>query len=29
MSARHVRVYGTQRATVWGYSLWETEVYGR
>ncbi|WP_326825079.1 ThuA domain-containing protein [Streptosporangium sp. NBC_01639] len=29
VSARHVRVYGTQRATAWGYSLWETEVYGR
>ncbi|MEV4181599.1 ThuA domain-containing protein [Streptosporangium canum] len=29
VSARHVRVYGTQRATVWGYSLWELEVYGR
>ncbi|MER5425735.1 ThuA domain-containing protein [Streptosporangium roseum] len=29
VGARHVRVYGTQRATVWGYSLWELEVYGR
>ncbi|MET8337852.1 ThuA domain-containing protein [Streptosporangium canum] len=29
VSARHVRVYGAQRATVWGYSLWELEVYGR
>ncbi|MER5325654.1 PQQ-dependent sugar dehydrogenase [Streptosporangium roseum] len=28
VGARHVRVYGTQRATVWGYSLWELEVYG-
>ncbi|MET8051608.1 PQQ-dependent sugar dehydrogenase [Streptosporangium sp. NPDC005286] len=28
VGARHVRVYGTQRATVWGYSLWEMEVYG-
>jgi hypothetical protein len=26
--ARHVRVYGTQRATPYGYSLWEMEVYG-
>ncbi|GAA3422725.1 ThuA domain-containing protein [Streptosporangium vulgare] len=28
-SARYVRVYGTQRATPYGYSLWELEVYGR
>ncbi|MCW2882336.1 MAG: hypothetical protein JWQ95_6436 [Sphaerisporangium sp.] len=27
-SARYVRLYGTQRATVWGYSLFEMEVYG-
>ncbi|MEU4358037.1 discoidin domain-containing protein [Streptomyces virginiae] len=27
-TARHVRVYGTQRATAWGYSLWEFQVYG-
>jgi chitodextrinase len=27
-SGRHVRVYGTQRGTQWGYSLWEFEVYG-
>ncbi|MCX5583803.1 discoidin domain-containing protein [Streptomyces erythrochromogenes] len=27
-TARHVRVYGTQRATTWGYSLWEFQVYG-
>ena len=27
-SARYVRMYGTQRATVYGYSLWEFEVYG-
>jgi uncharacterized protein len=27
-TARYVRVYGTQRATAWGYSLWEFEVYG-
>lgn len=26
-SARYVRVYGTQRATQWGYSLFEFEVY--
>ncbi|MFH1784759.1 MAG: discoidin domain-containing protein [bacterium] len=26
--ARYVRMYGTQRATEWGYSLWEFEVYG-
>ncbi|RCG24011.1 sugar-binding protein [Sphaerisporangium album] len=28
VSARYVRVYGTQRATGYGYSLWELEVYG-
>ncbi|MFI1285623.1 discoidin domain-containing protein [Streptomyces sp. NPDC020858] len=27
-TARYVRVYGTQRATAWGYSLWEFQVYG-
>ncbi len=27
-SGRHVRLLGTQRATVYGYSLWELEVYG-
>lgn len=27
-TARHVRMYGTQRATAWGYSLWEFQVYG-
>ncbi|WP_086830307.1 discoidin domain-containing protein [Streptomyces sp. NRRL B-24572] len=27
-TARYVRVYGTQRATGWGYSLWEFQVYG-
>ncbi|MEV6862180.1 ThuA domain-containing protein [Streptosporangium subroseum] len=27
-NARYVRVYGTQRATAYGYSLWELEVYG-
>ena len=28
-TGRYVRVYGTQRATAWGYSLWEIEVYAR
>ncbi len=27
-SARYVRLYATTRATAWGYSLWELEVYG-
>ncbi|MER7009558.1 discoidin domain-containing protein [Dactylosporangium sp. NPDC000555] len=27
-SGRYVRMYGTQRATVYGYSLWEFQVYG-
>lgn len=27
-AARYVRMYGTQRGTEWGYSLWEFEVYG-
>jgi hypothetical protein len=27
-SARYVRVYGTTRATAWGYSLFSFEVYG-
>ncbi|GLX99171.1 ThuA domain-containing protein [Herbidospora sp. NBRC 101105] len=27
-TGRYVRVYGTQRATAWGYSLWEFDVYG-
>ncbi|MFF6777110.1 discoidin domain-containing protein [Streptomyces sp. NPDC012637] len=27
-TARYVRVYGTQRATPYGYSLWEFKVYG-
>ncbi|MFI1659380.1 discoidin domain-containing protein [Streptomyces sp. NPDC020472] len=27
-TARYVRVYGTARATTWGYSLWEFQVYG-
>lgn len=28
VTGRYVRVYGTQRGTVYGYSLWEFEVYG-
>ncbi|HWD94342.1 MAG TPA: DUF5005 domain-containing protein [Verrucomicrobiae bacterium] len=27
LTARYVRMYGTQRGTGWGYSLWEMEVY--
>ena len=27
-SGRYVRFYGTQRGTVYGYSLWELQVYG-
>ena len=27
VSARYVRVYGLERATGYGYSLWELEVY--
>ncbi|MFK3985127.1 ThuA domain-containing protein [Micromonospora sp. NPDC050397] len=27
-TARHLRVYGTTRATQWGYSLWDVNVYG-
>jgi photosystem II stability/assembly factor-like uncharacterized protein len=27
-TGRYVRIYGTRRATEWGYSLWEFEVYG-
>ena len=27
-NARYVRMYGTQRATPYGYSLWEFQVYG-
>jgi CxxC motif-containing protein (DUF1111 family) len=26
-SGRYVRMYGTVRGTVWGYSLWELEIY--
>jgi eukaryotic-like serine/threonine-protein kinase len=28
-AGRYVRVYGTQRATQWGYSLWEFQIFGR
>jgi hypothetical protein len=27
-SGRWVRIFGTARATQWGYSLWEFDVYG-
>jgi hypothetical protein len=27
-TGRYLRVYGTQRATQWGYSLWDVNVYG-
>jgi beta-glucanase (GH16 family) len=27
-TGRHVRMFGTARATQWGYSLWEFQVYG-
>jgi hypothetical protein len=27
-AGRYVRVYGTQRGSQWGYSLWELEVFG-
>ena len=27
-SGRYIRMYGTTRATQWGYSLWEFSVYG-
>jgi hypothetical protein len=27
-TGRYVRMYGTQRATQWGYSLWEFQVFG-
>ena len=27
-SGRYVRMYGTQRGTQWGYSLWEFQVFG-
>jgi hypothetical protein len=28
-AGRHVRISGTQRATPYGYSLWEFQVFGR
>jgi eukaryotic-like serine/threonine-protein kinase len=28
-AGRYVRMYGTQRATPWGYSLWEFQIFGR
>ena len=28
-TGRYVRMYGTQRATPWGYSLWEFQIFGR
>lgn len=28
VSARYLRMYGTSRGTIWGYSLWEFQVYG-
>lgn len=28
ISARYIRMYGTQRGTIYGYSLWEFEIYG-
>jgi eukaryotic-like serine/threonine-protein kinase len=28
-SGRYVRMYGTQRVTQWGYSLWEFQIFGR
>jgi eukaryotic-like serine/threonine-protein kinase len=28
-AGRYVRIYGTQRATQWGYSLWEFQIFGR
>ena len=28
VTGRYVRMYGSQRATAWGYSLWEFEVHG-
>ncbi|MEV7969521.1 ThuA domain-containing protein [Sphaerisporangium sp. NPDC088356] len=27
-TGRYLRIYGTQRATQWGYSLWDLNVYG-
>ena len=28
-TGRYVRMYGTQRGTQWGYSLWEFQIFGR
>jgi hypothetical protein len=28
-TGRYVRMYGVQRATQWGYSLWEFQIFGR
>ena len=28
LRSRYVRLYGTQRATSYGYSLWEFQVFG-
>jgi hypothetical protein len=28
-TGRYVRMYGTQRGTIYGYSLWEFDVYGK
>lgn len=28
VDARHIRIWGTERGTIYGYSLWEVEVYG-
>ena len=28
-TGRYVRMYGTQRGTPWGYSLWEFQIFGR
>jgi hypothetical protein len=28
-TGRYIRMYGTQRATPWGYSLWEFQTFGR
>jgi hypothetical protein len=27
-SGRYVRMYGTQRGTIYGYSIWDYDVYG-
>ena len=28
VTGRWIRIFGTQRGTQWGYSLWELEIYG-